>query len=61
MNEVPRRRASRPDQAKITTDLIREVRKRLAAGEYQHGIAADLHLNQGRISKINTGKLGAEV
>jgi hypothetical protein len=61
MNELPRRRASRPDRAKITPDLIREVRKRLAAGEYQHDIAADLHLNQGRISEINTGKLGAGV
>ncbi|MHA6768077.1 hypothetical protein [Sphingobium ummariense] len=48
-----RRRRSR---AKLTSEIIAEVRRRLALGEYQHDIAADLGLNQGRISEINTGK-----
>jgi hypothetical protein len=32
------------------------IHKRLRAGEYQHHIAADYGVNQGRISEIKTGK-----
>ncbi len=61
MTEVPKhpRSPRRPARAKITPELIKEVRQRLAAGEYQHDIAAELHLNQGRISEIKNGKRGA--
>ena len=40
----------------LTDETIWEVRRRLARGELQHDIAADLGVNQGRISEINTGK-----
>ena len=42
----------------LTPEIVAEVRRRLAAGEYQHKIAADLGINQGRISEVNTGKRG---
>lgn len=32
------------------------IKKRLNAREFQHRIAADYGVNQGRISEINTGK-----
>lgn len=34
------------------------IRARLASGEMQHDIAADLGINQGRVSEVNTGKRG---
>lgn len=34
------------------------IRQRLALGEMQHDIAADLGINQGRVSEVNTGKRG---
>lgn len=46
----------RRTRAKLTPEIVAEIRKRLAKGEYQHDIAADLGLNQGRISEVNTGK-----
>ena len=49
----PRKRRSR---AKLTPEIIAEIRRRLSKGEYQHDIAADLGVNQGRISEVNTGK-----
>jgi predicted transcriptional regulator len=45
-------------RARLTEDIIREIRRRLRLGEFQHDIAADLGINQGRISEINTGKRG---
>lgn len=54
----PPRRPRRPDRVPLTPEVIAQVRQRLAAGEYQHDIAADLRVNQGRISEINTGKRG---
>lgn len=36
----------------------RIIRERLALGEIQHDIAADLGINQGRVSEVNTGKRG---
>lgn len=43
-------------RAPLTPETYRTVLKRLAEGQLQHDIAADLGLNQGRISEINTGK-----
>ena len=40
----------------LTSETVREIRQRLARGEFQHDIAADLGINQGRISEIKTGK-----
>lgn len=40
----------------LTPKDVADIRKRLLRGEYQHDIAADYGLNQGRISEINTGK-----
>lgn len=45
----------------LTTEQIAEIKRRLARGDLQHEIAADLRINQGRISEINTGKLFADV
>ena len=42
----------------LTPEVIAKVKERLRKGEYQHDIAADLGINQGRISEINTGKRG---
>ena len=41
---------------KLDAATIQDVLRRLSAGEYQHDIAADLGVNQGRISEVNTGK-----
>ncbi len=48
-------RRRRP-RAKLTAEIIAEIRRRLSLGHYQHDIAADLGINQGRISEVNTGK-----
>lgn len=40
----------------LSDETIWEIRRRLARGEYQHDIAADLGINQGRVSEVNTGK-----
>ncbi len=45
----------------LTDDLIRAIWHRLRGGEYQHHIAADYGLNQGRVSEINTGKRGGNI
>lgn len=44
----------------LTAQDIADIKARLRQGEYQHHIAADYGLNQGRISEINTGKRGGE-
>ena len=49
----------RPLRAPYTQETYQLVRARLAAGEYQHDIAADLGWNQGRISEVKTGKRGS--
>jgi hypothetical protein len=46
----------RRNRATLSDDTIWEIRRRLALGEMQHDIAADLGLNQGRISEVSTGK-----
>lgn len=43
-------------RAKLTDETIREIQHRLAHGDYQHDIAADLGINQGRVSEVKTGK-----
>ena len=43
-------------RVKLTNQTIREIKRRLALGHFQHDIAADLGINQGRISEVNTGK-----
>lgn len=40
----------------LTAQDIADIKARLRQGEYQHHIAADYGLNQGRISEIKTGK-----
>lgn len=40
----------------LTAQDIADIKVRLRQGDYQHHIAADYGLNQGRVSEINTGK-----
>lgn len=49
------------NRVKLTDEIIRTIWNRLRSGEFQHDIAADLGLNQGRVSEVNTGKRGAHV
>jgi hypothetical protein len=51
-------RPKKRERAPYSADVFREVKLRLANGELQHDIAADLGWNQGRISEVNTGKRG---
>lgn len=53
-------RPQRPQRAPYTPEVYCEVKRRLAAGEYQHDIAADLGWNQGRVSEVKTGKRGTD-
>jgi hypothetical protein len=45
-------------RAPLSAETIRIIKKRLALGHFQHDIAADLGINQGRVSEVNTGKRG---
>lgn len=45
----------------ITPEMAAIIKARLLVGDLQHDIAADLRINQGRISEINTGKRFANV
>lgn len=49
-------RPAKRNRAKLNDKTIREILRRLALGEMQHDIAADLGINQGRVSEVNTGK-----
>ena len=51
---------NRPYRAPYTPEIFREVKARIAAGEFQHDIAADLGWNQGRVSEVKTGKRGGD-
>lgn len=42
--------------SKLTPDEVSIIKARLQRGDYQHRIAADYDLNQGRISEIAKGK-----
>lgn len=46
---------------KLTPDQVAVIKARILRGEYQHRIAADFDLNQGRISEIANGKRFAEI
>ena len=45
----------------LTPEVIASVKERIRKGEFQHDIAADLGINQGRISEIKTGKRGPDI
>lgn len=45
----------------LTPQDIVAIKRRIAAGDFQHRIAADYDLNQGRISEIATGKRFAHI
>ena len=45
-------------RAPMCEATYRIIRERLALGEIQHDIAADLGINQGRVCEVNTGKRG---
>jgi hypothetical protein len=51
----PKKERNRAPMCEATYAVIRA---RLALGEIQHDIAADLGINQGRVSEVNTGKRG---
>jgi len=53
MNELPKRKR----RARLTPEIIQEIKDRLAVGQFQHDIAAAYGLNQGRVSEIKNGKL----
>jgi hypothetical protein len=46
-------------RASYGLEMYRQVKRRLADGELQHDIAADLGWHQGRISQVKTGKRGS--
>ena len=48
-------------RAKLTDETIRLIWTRLRAGEQGMDIAADLGINQGRVSEINTGLRGSHI
>ncbi|WP_171240266.1 hypothetical protein [Ruegeria sp. HKCCA5491] len=45
----------------LTPEQVSTIKARLAQGDFQHRIAADFDLNQGRISEIATGKRFADI
>jgi len=45
----------------LTWQQVSVIKARLVRGDYQHRIAADHDLNQGRISEINTGQRFADI
>lgn len=53
-------RPKRPERAPYTPEVFSKVKQRLASGEFQHDIAAELGWNQGRVSEVKTGKRGAD-
>jgi hypothetical protein len=49
------------ERAPMAPETYHEIRRRLAVGHLQHDIAADLGINQGRVSEVNTGKRGSDM
>jgi hypothetical protein len=45
-------------RARLNEETIRVIWERLKNGDFQHDIAADLGINQGRVSEVKTGKRG---
>lgn len=54
-------RGERNWRAKLTDDDVREVRRRLAAGELQRAIAAEMGISQTSVSKVQRGVRWAHV
>ena len=48
-------------RAKLTDETIRSIWERLRSGHFQHDIAADLGINQGRVSEVKNGKRGGQI
>lgn len=53
-------RPVRKPRAPYSAEIYQQVRDRLANGEFQHDIAADLGWNQGRVSEVKSGKRGGD-
>jgi len=47
--------------AKLNDRDIADIKARLLNGDFQHVIAADYGVNQGRVCEINRGKRGLHV
>jgi transcriptional regulator with XRE-family HTH domain len=54
------KRPTKRKRAPMCEETYREIKRRLALGDIQHDIAADLGINQGRISEVKNGKRGAD-
>ncbi len=54
-------RTTKRERAKMTDETIRKIWERLRSVEFQHDIAADLGINQGRVSEVKTGKRGGHI
>lgn len=48
-------------QAKLTAELVRSVRKRVAAGETHAAVAASVRIDRAQVSRIISGKAWASV
>lgn len=46
-------------RASLNEETITIICERLKNGDLQHDIAADLGINQGRVSEVKTGKRGS--
>lgn len=49
------------EPAKMNDETYRYIWSRLQAGDLQHDIAADLGINPGRVSEVNTGLRGSHI
>lgn len=56
-----RRVGERNGRATLTADNVRDIRRRLAAGEVQQRLADEFGVSQGTISGIKIGRLWSEV
>ena len=46
---------------RLTETDIADIKARLQTGEFQHVIAADYGVNQGRVCEVNRGQRGAHI
>lgn len=53
-------RKTKRTRAPLTPATYREIRRRIALGDLQQDIAADLGINQGRVSEVKNGKRGGD-
>lgn len=49
------------ERAPMSDETYRYIWKRLLAGDLQQDIAADLGINPGRVSEVNTGLRGSHI